>query len=485
MAQEGSKVGKILGVTANDTRTLAEKLEELRSKNLSTGQVMEVFGERAGVVANILINSTSQLKKFTGQMSTATGTARTMADVMTDNLAGAGKRLDSAFGELAISMGTQFLPIFAMWKDGLADIVNAAAKLMKATDRNEESLKNSKKLVSEYTKTIEVLREELSTLEEWQKQGGISILGSKFEEAGGEGRLRAIRAEIGFLIEDTAKLNAEIEKGGKPKTGATPLDPLAGASGGEDGGGEEIEKKIDFLSQISEMSISMAMSDAEELIKINKEKEDQIERDRKEAARRALSFERSTQRGRIGVFANSANAIMATESLLTSVSGEESKKRVAIMGGLAFASSLTASIFAIKSVWEDPTIPSSIAKAAMSIGIAAQIIAQGAITAKKIREAKFQDGGIVGGSSVSGDNVPVRVNSREMILNQQQQARLFNIAQGRTRTESTAVNLSVGDIVINGPVTPEALEQVEASREEQLDDLKGMIRELRLTGNLV
>ena len=44
--------------------------------------------------------------------------------------------------------------------------------------------------------------------------------------------------------------------------------------------------------------------------------------------------------------------------------------------------------------------------------------------------SKFATGGIVGGNQRSGDNILVRVNSGEMILNAAQQARLFAIANG-------------------------------------------------------
>lgn len=46
--------------------------------------------------------------------------------------------------------------------------------------------------------------------------------------------------------------------------------------------------------------------------------------------------------------------------------------------------------------------------------------------------SKFATGGIVGGNQTSGDNVLVRVNSGEMILNAAQQARLFSLANGTT-----------------------------------------------------
>lgn len=56
----------------------------------------------------------------------------------------------------------------------------------------------------------------------------------------------------------------------------------------------------------------------------------------------------------------------------------------------------------------------------------------GLVGAKKIKDvyavdSKFQDGGIVGGSSFVGDNIIARVNSGEMILNTEQQKKLFGM----------------------------------------------------------
>lgn len=49
---------------------------------------------------------------------------------------------------------------------------------------------------------------------------------------------------------------------------------------------------------------------------------------------------------------------------------------------------------------------------------------------------KFATGGIVGGSSLIGDNVLVGVNSGEMILNRRQQANLFNLLDGKYTVNS-------------------------------------------------
>lgn len=53
-----------------------------------------------------------------------------------------------------------------------------------------------------------------------------------------------------------------------------------------------------------------------------------------------------------------------------------------------------------------------------------------AVQAARPTPPAFAQGGIVPGSSFSGDNVSARVNSGEMILNQQQQGRLFEMVNG-------------------------------------------------------
>jgi hypothetical protein len=66
----------------------------------------------------------------------------------------------------------------------------------------------------------------------------------------------------------------------------------------------------------------------------------------------------------------------------------------------------------------------------VALAMSASMIALGLANVAKISGAKFEKGGIVGGNSMTGDNVPARVNSGEMILNRQQQTELFNVANG-------------------------------------------------------
>ena len=44
----------------------------------------------------------------------------------------------------------------------------------------------------------------------------------------------------------------------------------------------------------------------------------------------------------------------------------------------------------------------------------------------------FEKGGVVGGTSYTGDKLTARVNSREMVLTQEQQANLFRMANNPT-----------------------------------------------------
>lgn len=78
---------------------------------------------------------------------------------------------------------------------------------------------------------------------------------------------------------------------------------------------------------------------------------------------------------------------------------------------------------------------------------AAAAIAAGIVNIQGIHNAgNFANGGIVSGTSFSGDNMQANVNSSEMILNRQQQTQLFRQANGTTSGTSsgaTQVNVTV------------------------------------------
>lgn len=81
----------------------------------------------------------------------------------------------------------------------------------------------------------------------------------------------------------------------------------------------------------------------------------------------------------------------------------------------------------------------------------AAVAALGATVAAALAAAKkggkFANGGIVGGSSFTGDRVTAQVNSGEMILNKAQQARLFKLANGGATGGQVEFHISGTELV--------------------------------------
>jgi len=80
----------------------------------------------------------------------------------------------------------------------------------------------------------------------------------------------------------------------------------------------------------------------------------------------------------------------------------------------------------------------------------------------------FAQGGIVGGTSWSGDNVLARVNSGEMILTEGQQRRLFDIANGQGGF-SSGVNIQQTVNIENGSDIPAIIDALRAGTLEALE----------------
>ena len=86
------------------------------------------------------------------------------------------------------------------------------------------------------------------------------------------------------------------------------------------------------------------------------------------------------------------------------------------------------------------------------VGIAAGFISsmlaiQAATKATTMSMMAFAEGGIVGGSSYSGDRILARVNSGEMILNDKQQRHLFELLDGDTMPKSGGTNVTVQGVI--------------------------------------
>ena len=82
------------------------------------------------------------------------------------------------------------------------------------------------------------------------------------------------------------------------------------------------------------------------------------------------------------------------------------------------------------------------------VAFAASGLAQTLALVAQIKNAtKFATGGIVGGSSYSGDNVYARLNSGEMVLNTRQQRNLFNLLDTGLMPQKGVTNVQVTGVV--------------------------------------
>lgn len=134
------------------------------------------------------------------------------------------------------------------------------------------------------------------------------------------------------------------------------------------------------------------------------------------------------------------NLIQAAGNLGTALAKDGSKAQFLIAKAAAIAGSIVATNLAAAQALATPPGPPA------TLPLAAQVRTIGAINTAAIVATAikgFQDGGIVGGSSFSGDRVLARVNSGEMILNRQQQANLFNLANNGSSGQVVETHVTI------------------------------------------
>ena len=137
---------------------------------------------------------------------------------------------------------------------------------------------------------------------------------------------------------------------------------------------------------------------------------------------------------------NTANLFSALSSLDRSQSEKTQKRNQA----LAITAATINTYQGATEAYKDPTITSTYGK----LAAAAVVVATGLAQVQNIRDAgNYATGGIIPGTSSTGDKLQANVNSGEMILNRAQQSRLFDIANsGNTSTSGvggTQLNVTV------------------------------------------
>lgn len=108
LGDANGKVANLIGKTAFKTATFQQKLNLLQKKNLSPTQIKDTFGLLASTSAGILIKGADNVANFTESLKNSQGSAKDMANIMLDNVAGAETLMKSAQEGLAIAIGEAF-----------------------------------------------------------------------------------------------------------------------------------------------------------------------------------------------------------------------------------------------------------------------------------------------------------------------------------------------------------------------------------------
>lgn len=127
------KVLKALNIPLNEVRPsavgLTAALERLKEANIGASVSSVLFGKRGGFVAAALLRDVEKIKKFRLEMEKNGGTAKRVAKIMEDNLAGSFRAVRSAIQAVIIAFGDlgaeEFLKDFFF---GLAEALRAVAR---------------------------------------------------------------------------------------------------------------------------------------------------------------------------------------------------------------------------------------------------------------------------------------------------------------------------------------------------------------------
>jgi hypothetical protein len=128
---------------------------------------------------------------------------------------------------------------------------------------------------------------------------------------------------------------------------------------------------------------------------------------------------------------------------LAALAATGGKKMFEIAKAFNLAEAITAGILSIQKAAASAPPPANIP----AIIGASAFAAANVIRITQTKAPSFEQGGIVPGTSFSGDHVQANVNSGEMILNREQQKVLFDVANGRSAGNSGRLEALVGELI--------------------------------------
>lgn len=451
---------------------LSQAVENLAAKHMNATEMTKMFGKESVTAALALVSEKDKFIELTDGI-TGTNTALEQQKINNDNLAGSIAALQSAWEGFILTLNNSSGMLQSV-VGFLADIVDGARTAfssLQALDESSYKSEGQKSFRSEKVQNAindinELVKggmsredalnwEENLTRDLYKRADSLEEKKEAYEEAmaiynerGGQWDKRAyeqskevymlarnekqIRDEIlDYIEKERQKLKGvgdiqkELNKGATVGTGGKkgPTDLQLAAFNAEGWANEEVKGLHNKLRQAIESG---------DKIKIKN-----IEIDLDEAIDEAKLPDLSKKIKENEDFANSLSAIGNAFGSMSSMADGAAGSILSYFGNLM--NSVAAAIPAIdalnakkkeESVANTEAAVTGAASSVASIpfvGAALAVAAIASVLAALANIPKYATGGIVGGSSIFGDHMIARVNSGEMILNQSQQGKLFNM----------------------------------------------------------
>ena len=190
---------------------------------------------------------------------------------------------------------------------------------------------------------------------------------------------------------------------------------------------EKTEALLAAQAKLGEDEIEQRQLIDDALVQINDEKNKKIEEANKKAAKAAKQE----------AIATAETALQAASQLYDSIGNvakafaKDEKERAKMEKVMAIGKAAIASGLAIAQGTQQAMSVPFPANLVAIVSTVAAVAANIATAVSQIKGAKFAEGGVVPGTSYTGDKIPARLNSTEVVLNNQQQAKLlYDIASG-------------------------------------------------------
>jgi len=165
-SKEATKVFSNLGLESevlvaalqDPAKGLTFVINELAKSGIGAAQAFTLFGQRGAPGLLSLIGQTDDLIKFTEQLKNVEGVARTIGQVMIDNIAGDARIAISVLSEAIIRLGEAGL------REWLRDVIQSFAAFIRAVSDQDQSLEGVTERVKRWASAGTLLRENIGLI---------------------------------------------------------------------------------------------------------------------------------------------------------------------------------------------------------------------------------------------------------------------------------------------------------------------------------